>query len=126
MSRPGGNGTHGGSPLRPAGGLTHQPTELQPRGDVTNAAKHSGATGAPRTQADAVLTAFNRPRRRLELRPISTVLERYLAELASRSGLPRPGILSPEHCRWAAGPSPGVSERMFAPQQPGPSFESRV
>ncbi len=28
-----------------------------------------------------------------ELRPVSTLLEAYLADLAHRSGLPRPGIL---------------------------------
>lgn len=33
-------------------------------------------------------------RRRLELRPISTILEAYLADLAARAGVPRPGILS--------------------------------
>jgi hypothetical protein len=44
---------------------------------------------------------------RLELRPISTILEAYLAELAARAGVPRPGIiLSPHSRRWAADGSP--------------------
>lgn len=32
-------------------------------------------------------------RHRLELRPISTVLEAYVADLAARAGVPRPGIV---------------------------------
>lgn len=39
----------------------------------------------------------------LELRPVATILEAYLADLAVRAGLPRPGILSPDSGRSGRG-----------------------
>jgi hypothetical protein len=44
----------------------------------------------------------------LELRPIGTILEAYVAELAAKCGVPRPGILSP-HSYLAADGSPAQS-----------------
>lgn len=80
-------------------GLSLQPTELQPH----NARQSS----------------------HLELRPVSTVLEAYLADLADRAGLPRPGILSPDSS-GAGAPRPDASESNVRSDPAGPAPSSQA
>lgn len=64
--------------------------------------------------------------KRLELRPVASILEEYLADLADRAGLPRPGILAAASPPSSAARSRREGEARSHPCEPNPRSGPRT